>query len=116
MIRKAADNTTFTKVMFGGPGAIKATQILNADEFCGKGRLFNHIILEPGVAIGMHRHKDDFETYYILKGNATYSDNGTDVEVGPGDVMVCPEGEEHALTNTGTTDVELIALILFDKK
>ncbi len=113
MIRKNKDRTSFAKEMFGGPGLMKASQILNADEFCGKGRLFNHVVLEPGSGVGLHRHKNDFEVYYLLKGTATYNDNGREVEVGPGDVMVCPDGEEHSIVNTGTTDVEMIALILF---
>ena len=116
MIRKSQDCTTFTKVMFGGPGAIEARQVLNEGEFCDKGRLFNHIVLKPGVTIAKHRHVNDFETYYILKGYGVYNDNGTEVEVGPGDVTICPEGEEHALANTGSEDMEIIALILFDKK
>ena len=91
MIRKSQDCTTFTKVMFGGPGAIEARQILNEGEFCDKGRLFNHIVLKPGVTIAKHRHVNDFETYYILKGYGVYNDNGTEVEVGPGDVTICPE-------------------------
>lgn len=116
MIRKAQDRVQFTKEMFGGPGSIEAAQILNPGEFCDKGRLFNHIVLKPGVTIGRHRHVNDFETYYILCGTGVYNDNGTEVQVGPGDVAVCPEGEEHALTNTGTENMEITALILFDKK
>ena len=103
MIRKSQDCTTFTKVMFGGPGAIEARQILNEGEFCDKGRLFNHIVLKPGVTIAKHRHVNDFETYYILKGYGVYNDNGTEGEVGPGDVTICPEGEEpdqYAMTLT----------------
>ncbi len=116
MIRKAQDCTTFTKQMFGGPGAIEAKQILNEGEFCDKGRLFNHIVLKPGVTIGKHRHVNDFEIYYILRGCGVYDDNGTDVAVAPGDVTICLEGEQHALSNTGTEDMEIIALVLFDKK
>ncbi len=116
MIRKARDCVTFSRVMFGGPGAAEVRQILNPDEFKDKGRLFNHVVLHPGVSIARHRHSNDFETYCILKGRGVYCDNGVDVEVGPGDVMVCPEGEEHALTNTGSEDLEMIALILFDRK
>ncbi|MDO5537025.1 MAG: cupin domain-containing protein [Desulfovibrionaceae bacterium] len=116
MIRRAKDNTSLSAVICGGPGAIEAVQILNPDEFCGKGRLFNHITLKPGVAVGKHRHKNDFETYYILSGSGVYDDNGTLVEVGPGDVMICAEGEEHSLTNNGTEDLVIIALVLFDKK
>ncbi len=117
MIRRASEGVTFSKVMFGGPGAIEARQILNTpEEFLGHGRLFNHIVLHPGVTLGRHRHTNDFEVYYILRGCGTYCDNGVDVEVGPGDVTICPEGEEHALTNTGSEDLEMIALVLFDKK
>lgn len=102
--------------MFGGPGTMDAVQIMNVDEFCGKGRLFNHVTLKPGAAIGLHRHKNDFETYYLLSGKGLYNDNGTEVEVYPGDTMICPEGEQHAILNNGTEDMVMIALILFDKK
>ena len=44
MIRKNKDRTSFAKEMFGGPGLMKASQILNADEFCGKGRLFKELL------------------------------------------------------------------------
>lgn len=116
MIRKAQDCITFSRMLFGGPGEIEARQILNEGEFCDKGRLFNHIVLRPGVSIGRHRHVNDFEVYYFLKGCGMYDDNGTEVAVGPGDVTVCPEGEQHAVSNTGTEDLEFIALVLFDRK
>lgn len=116
MIRKDKDCVRYSKQMFAGPGEVEAKQILNEGEFRDKGRLFNHIVLKPGTAVGEHRHTNDFEVYYVLSGTGLYNDNGTEVEVGPGDVTVCPEGERHALLNTGTTDMEIIALILFDRK
>ena len=42
-----------------------------------------------------------------------YDDNGTQVEVGPGDVMLCRDGESHSLLNTGSENIELLAVVLF---
>ena len=116
MIRRSGERTSIVKTMFGGPGEMEAKQILNDGEFADKGRLFNHVTLKPGAAIGKHQHNNEFEVYYILSGHGTYDDNGTPVEVGPGDVTCCPHGERHGILNTGTGDLVFIALILFDKK
>ncbi len=116
MIRKAQDRVHFTKEMFGGPGSIDARQILNAGEFYETGRLFNQIVLKPGVGIGTHRHNKECEVYCILSGTATYNDNGTEVQVSAGDVTICWSGEQHGILNTGSEDLEMIALIFFDKR
>lgn len=99
--------------MKGGKGTLSMTHILNEGEFCGKGRLFTHTVLKPGVSIGTHPHDGEFEVYYILKGEGAYDDNGSIKTVRQGDVTLCPSGEVHALENTGTEDMEIIALILY---
>ena len=89
-------------------------RILNgADEMYGKGRVFSHLHLKPGCEVGWHVHQGDGETYYILRGRGLYNDNGTEVEVGPGDVTFVDSGEGHALLNNGEEELEAIALILF---
>ena len=79
----------------------------------GKGRLFNHIVLHPGCGFGWHVHDGDSETYYILRGEGEYNDNGTILTVGVGDVTFVASGEGHSLRNTGEGDLEFIALILY---
>lgn len=102
------------KKMFDGEGEAEMHPILSgADEMYGKGRIFNHVFLAPGAEIGWHIHKGDGETYYILSGSGLYSDNGTLVEVGPGDTTFVDEGEGHSLKNTGDIPLEAIALILY---
>ena len=96
-----------------GKGTVKGIRLLNDGEFLGKGRLFNHMILKPGCSVGAHRHTGDMEVYYILSGEGLYDDNGTLVPIRAGDVAICPDGETHMLENTGTTDMEFIALILY---
>jgi mannose-6-phosphate isomerase-like protein (cupin superfamily) len=97
----------------GGKGELQVTHILQNEQMQGKGRLFAHNMLTPGSSLGYHQHKGDVEAYYILSGAGTIDDNGTKVAVGPGDVAFTVNGENHSIENTGTANLEFIALILF---
>ena len=114
MIRRSKEKTIEVKKLFNGAGEAVMHRILNgADEMYGKGRVFSHLHLKPGCEVGWHVHRGDGETYYILRGRGLYNDNGTEVEVCPGDVTFVDSGEGHALLNNGEEELEAIALILF---
>lgn len=114
MIRRNEERIRAEKKMFDGNGTAKMVHILEAgEEMYNKGRVFNHLYLEPGCEIGYHVHHGDGETYYILRGTGEYNDNGTVVTVYPGDVTFVDDGEGHSLINTGDETLEAIALILF---
>ena len=116
ILRRKDEAVRFSKKMFGGDGEVKMTQILNgADEMYGKGRLFNHVTLEPGCGLGWHVHTGDGETYFVLRGHAEYNDNGVLTQLHPGDVAFVGSGEGHAIKNTGDEPVELVALILYEQ-
>ncbi|MDR0562981.1 MAG: cupin domain-containing protein [Spirochaetaceae bacterium] len=100
----------------GGKDTVRIVNILESAELYGTGRLFGVSIIPPGGSIGKHTHAGDFETYYILKGRARVNDNGTTVELGPGDMTQCAEGCFHAIENIGDTDLEYLAVILYTKK
>ena len=113
-VRRREDVPVMYKKMFNGEGEAEMHVILNgADEMYNKGRVFNHVFLAPGAEIGWHVHKGDGETYYILSGKGEYSDNGSIITVGPGDVTFVDEGEGHSMKNIGDEPLEAIALILF---
>ena len=113
-IRRDTEKTIETKKMFDGAGEAELHLILNgAPEMYGKGRVFSHLVLHPGCEVGWHIHHGDGETYYILRGEGLYSDNGTPVRVRPGDVAFVGDGEGHSLLNDGESDLEAIALILY---
>ena len=99
---------------FGGKGEVSMKPLLSPEEFRGKGRLLSHSVIFPGSSIGVHTHKGDFETYYILKGEGLVNDNGVVSPVGPGDVIYTGNGESHSIENTGKENIELIAMILFE--
>ncbi len=114
MIRRKEQAKVVEKQMFDGAGTAKMRLILETnEEMYQKGRVFNHVFLEPGCEIGWHIHRGDGETYYILKGIGEYSDNGNLVTVEPGDVTFVDDGQGHSLKNIGEETLEAIALILF---
>ena len=114
MIRKKENQAVEFKCIRGGIGEVEMQKICESvDELYGKGRLFNRMILAPGNTIGEHTHEGDNEIFYFLSGTGEYNDNGTIVEVAPGDVTVCNDGELHGLKNTGDVPLEFIALILY---
>lgn len=116
MLRSARDvQTVHVEKMKGGKGSLAISHLLQEGEFCGKGRLFSRSVLKPGASVGVHTHTDDFEVYYFIKGSGMYADNDKSYPVGPGDVTICHDGDSHGVENTGTEDLEFIALILFTK-
>ncbi|MBO4300301.1 MAG: cupin domain-containing protein [Desulfovibrio sp.] len=116
MITRADTLDVFDKEVFGGPGVITFTKIVDPATLAGNGRLFNIGVLKPGNAVGYHKHKGELEIYYILEGEGLYNDNGTETNIKAGDVTVCQDGEGHGLLNTGSKDLKMVALILFTNK
>ena len=66
------------------------------------------------VLLGSHEHHGESETYYIVSGSGIYSDNGALRMVKAGDVTFTPDGQGHALTNSGDEDLVFMALIILD--
>lgn len=114
MIRKAAEcKKEYRENMRGGNGTVEITNFASPAELNDKGRLFANITLKPGCGIGFHVHEKDSELFYLMKGEALYNDNGIESLVRAGDVMLCPAGTGHAITNNGEEDVELCAVIVY---
>ena len=114
MIRKAADcKKVYNEKMRGGNGTVEITSFATPEELNNKGRLFANITLNPGCGIGYHVHETDSELFYLMKGQVLYNDNGVEHVLTAGDVMVCPAGSGHAVSNNGEETAELCAVIVY---
>lgn len=114
MIKKAATFTDDIRTnMRGGKGDVKIRNLLTEAEMNGKGRLFGPITLEPGCSIGYHIHEGDNEIFYVLEGCPLYNDGGDERQVEPGDVLICPDGTGHALSNPTDKTVVVMAVIVY---
>ena len=116
IIRRSEEKESITKpAPFEGVGEITVRSLLNGpEEMENKGRVFGHTTVYPGSRIGDHYHNGDSETYYILSGKGKYNSNGTIVDVQPGDVYYCGDGEFHGIEAIDEP-IEMIALILYTK-
>ena len=114
MIRRKNEIETICKpAPFGGTGEITVRSLLTGPkEMYDKGRVFAHTTVYPGSQIGLHKHEGDAETYYIISGSGKYNDNGMIVDIQPGDVFFCGDGESHSI-KAENEPIEMIALILY---
>ena len=113
MIQRANDmEVEVRENMRGGNGAIEIRHILKQNQLKGKCRLFGKIVIKSGCSIGMHRHDEEEEAYYILEGEGVVDDNGTKQPVKAGDVMLTGDGASHSIENTGTTDLVVMAVVI----
>lgn len=101
---------------FGAEGAPAYRVLLDPKYLKGEAKMLNYVEFKPGEGLGLHTHSDNFEIVYILEGKAEVNDNGTLVEVGPGDLIYTASGDTHAVTNTGDTTLKTIATVIYENK
>lgn len=77
-------------------------------------RVFSEIVLPPGASIGPHPHVAETEYYVILEGSGLVDDDGTPVNVKPGDIVITNGGATHSVENTGKLPLRMIAVIVTD--
>ncbi len=110
MVRKTTSEVR--EKMRGGNGQVEFEHVLSKEELNGVGRLYAKIRLKPGCSIGRHQHVGETEPFYVLEGHGTFvEDDGTRVEVGPGDVCIIEPGQSHSMENNTDEDLVFMALI-----
>lgn len=58
--------------------------------------------LQPGAAIGMHKHEVNEDAYIIIAGEGVFTDSaGKETPVKAGDITIARKGQSHALKNSG---------------
>ena len=67
--------------------------------------------LEPGASVGYHRHEEDSEVVYILKGCGKFVLENGEETVPEGSGHYCPKGEAHSLVNDGDTELVFFAVV-----
>ena len=100
--------------LMGGNGTLGFQDFMKADDAPGHGRVFARVTIPPGCSIGYHKHEGEFETYFILEGEAVVNDNGTEYTLHPGDMEQCVSGNSHSIENRTDKELAIIALIMKD--
>lgn len=94
-------NTPLRKEKFGGTGKGGGNAFYLPIPDGGVFKMSARIELDPGASIGYHKHADDEEVYFIMTGEGIYTEEGEELKVGPGDVLLCRMGNSHGIENNG---------------
>ncbi|GMO22763.1 MAG: cupin domain-containing protein [Spirochaetaceae bacterium] len=97
--------------MLGGNGVSRLVE-LAPKEVMRNLRVLKEITLDPGVSIGNHDHKNETEYFLITQGSGVVNDNGSEIAVHSGDVVVTGNGSFHSLVNTGKRKLVFYAIIV----
>ena len=97
--------------MRGGAGTTTLIHMESAENMKNC-RLMSEIILPPGAGIGEHEHLNETEYYIITQGEGLVCDNGSDVVISAGDLVVTPHNNKHNIRNTGSVDLKFYAVIV----
>jgi quercetin dioxygenase-like cupin family protein len=68
----------------------------------------NVIEVPPGSSVGRHRHAQQLETIWVIKGNAILTLDQMEVSIKDGQIVAIPIGLEHALRNEDHSPLQLL--------
>ena len=97
-----------TETIHAGPIAI--TFLLEAEQTRGALTAFECDVPAAAKVPAPHSHDAFEETIYGLAGIVTFTVEGTDHEVGPGDAVFIPRGAVHGFVNRGDADARFLAV------
>lgn len=100
------------KNAFGGKGEVTLRPLLTDEQKNEKIQMYAEVTIPEGASLGIHWHRGNAESYYILAGTGLYTDDGKTYEVHASDTTYCANGHYHGLENTGDGDLKFMALII----
>ena len=113
MIRKPEQMTSETRQnMRGGDGEVTITHYIDKDAFAANVRLCAKMTVHPGGSVGSHQHLKEDEVYIVLSGVGELDDCNTITPIAAGDAILTGKGQSHAVKNTGSEPLEIIAMIM----
>ena len=94
-----------------GEGEVTISRLL--DKGIAEGLdLFAVVTVPKGASIGYHTHQSDSEGYYILSGEAEFTDaDGSVKTVGAGELCLITKGQSHGISNSGDTELKFLAVV-----
>lgn len=87
------------------------SKMLVRPEPCGAINIDYRIsVYQPRAYVAPHKHRIQEQVYHILEGEGLMEMDGKRQVVRKDDVVFIPAGVEHALYNTGMTDIKFVVV------
>jgi quercetin dioxygenase-like cupin family protein len=92
-------------------GAIGITFLLEAEQTGGALTAFECDVPAAAKVPAPHSHDAFEETIYGLTGTVTFTIEGTDHDIVPGEAVFIPRGAVHGFVNRGAEDARFLAVV-----
>lgn len=92
-------------------GELAIRFLVEGEESAGSVAVFEFDVPAGSKVAAAHSHDGYEETLYGLAGVLTWTVEGAEVEVGPGETLVIPRGVVHQFDNRGDADVRQLAIV-----
>jgi mannose-6-phosphate isomerase-like protein (cupin superfamily) len=110
-VKKDAMRVELREKMRGGEGTVTLNHFVEEGAHPHL-KLAAELTVPPGASIGQHAHSTETEYFVFLEGTGLVNDNGTEVAVKKGDVIITGGGAFHRVQNTGSVPLVLNAFII----
>ncbi len=100
----------------GGKGTGVIHSVMDEKDLDGHAKAILSVVLHPGSSIGSHQHVGNLEIYYVLKGEGIFTLNGEARPIHAGQAGSMKPGDWHGIENTGSEDMLISAVMLYDAK
>lgn len=91
-------------------GPVGITFLLEAEQTGGALTAFECEVPVAAKVPAPHSHDVFEETIYGISGTITFTVDGADHDIGPGDAVFIPRGVVHGFVNRGETDARFLAV------
>jgi quercetin dioxygenase-like cupin family protein len=92
-------------------GELAIRFLVEGKDSAGSVAVFEFDVPTEAAVAAAHSHDGYEETIYGLEGVLTWTVEGAEIEVGPGEVLVIPRGAVHQFDNRGETDATQLAIV-----
>jgi len=92
-------------------GELAIRFLVEGEQSAGSVAVFEFDVPAGAKVAAAHSHDGYDETIYGIDGLLTWTVEGTQTDVGPGEALVIPRGAVHHFDNTGDVDAKALAIV-----
>jgi len=92
-------------------GSVVVRFLVEGEQSAGSVALFEFEVPADARVPAAHSHDGYEETIYGLEGVLTWTIEGVQVDIGPGETVVIPRGAVHRFENTGHLDAKALGIV-----
>lgn len=92
-------------------GQLAIRFLLEGEQSAGSVSVFEFDVPAGAKVAAAHSHDGYDETIYGLEGVLTWTVEGAQTDVGPGEVLCIPRGAVHHFDNAGDVDAKALAIV-----